>query len=132
MQQARRAYVGVARRGYGKYLLGTAEPFPRFAVQPESTAMPPAVKVIARPIRRIYESHLSSKYWKDLRKSVYERSDYKCERCGSCHLLQVHHRTYERLGCERLDDVELLCLGCHRSHHAEERMSDHFRIAGMR
>lgn len=43
---------------------------------------------------------------------------YRCERCDSKRDLQVHHRTYERLGHEWDEDLEVLCDACHGEHHA--------------
>jgi 5-methylcytosine-specific restriction endonuclease McrA len=37
----------------------------------------------------------------------------KCERCGRAGDLELHHKTYERLGNERFSDLELLCNPCH-------------------
>jgi len=31
--------------------------------------------------------------------------------------LEVHHLTYDRLGDERMDDLEVLCPDCHRKAH---------------
>jgi 5-methylcytosine-specific restriction endonuclease McrA len=44
--------------------------------------------------------------------------DSKCDHCGRrTHFLELHHRTYERLGRELITDLELLCEQCHRSKH---------------
>jgi hypothetical protein len=32
----------------------------------------------------------------------------------------VHHTSYERLGCERDEDLEVVCRGCHLGHHYNE------------
>jgi hypothetical protein len=32
-------------------------------------------------------------------------------------MLEVHHKTYERLGDERDEDLEVLCARCHEQHH---------------
>lgn len=44
-------------------------------------------------------------------------ASYRCERCGAKRDLQVHHKTYERLGVERDQDLEVVCADCHRQHH---------------
>jgi hypothetical protein len=40
----------------------------------------------------------------------------KCEKCGgetmSLEQLQLHHKTYERLGRELISDLQLLCADC--------------------
>ena len=33
---------------------------------------------------------------------------------GTGEPLELHHKTYERLGRERIDDLELLCSSCHK------------------
>jgi hypothetical protein len=38
---------------------------------------------------------------------------YRCERCEGKRDLEVHHRTYERLGREWDQDLEVLCCRCH-------------------
>ena len=40
-----------------------------------------------------------------------------CERCASAPAREFHHRTYERQGHEKPDDIEHLCSECHRSIH---------------
>ena len=42
-------------------------------------------------------------------------ANYRCQRCGAerC-VLQLHHKTYDRLGQEFDDDVEVLCVPCHQ------------------
>jgi 5-methylcytosine-specific restriction endonuclease McrA len=42
-----------------------------------------------------------------------------CERCGGQDALQVHHRTYERLGAELDEDFEVLCRRCHATEHGK-------------
>ena len=45
------------------------------------------------------------------------RAGHCCERCGRSRLgtiLQVHHKTYARLGNEHLDDLKVVCIDCHQ------------------
>ncbi len=45
-----------------------------------------------------------------------------CERCGDRHnvwQLEFHHKTYERLGHELLEDLEMLCPECHARQHGK-------------
>ena len=63
--------------------------------------------------REKYLEVLNSKRWQELRKRLISER-FGCERCGQIMgTLQLHHKTYERLGCELDEDLELLCLGCH-------------------
>lgn len=63
-----------------------------------------------------YRRHLRSKYWKNLRANRMALAKGLCERCHhgpSPHPLELHHKTYARLGHELLNDVVLLCTRCH-------------------
>lgn len=69
-----------------------------------------------------YLAYLESPEWWAKRKEALRRANYQCERqtlYGARHdsPLEVHHRTYQRLGDESLDDLEVLCTACHRDQH---------------
>ena len=69
-----------------------------------------------------YREYLKSGIWKEKKKELF---DYyrslgktpKCSHCGVKRNLQVHHKTYERVGCEDLKDLEVLCGFCHQKTH---------------
>lgn len=62
----------------------------------------------------VYRAHLKSAKWRKLRKAKLDASHGQCERCGSWHgRREVHHKTYERLGDERIEDLLVLCTDCH-------------------
>jgi hypothetical protein len=49
---------------------------------------------------------------------------WRCQGCGSKQNLEVHHKAYERLGCEADADLEVLCGECHsRTHDRQEQFS---------
>lgn len=60
-----------------------------------------------------YLEYLKSERWKKLRLIVLERCNHQCQTCTNTKHLQVHHRTYERVGHELLTDLGVLCRGCH-------------------
>ena len=62
-----------------------------------------------------YELWLRSRTWRALRTRLIKQSDGACEHCGRNYLvvLELHHLTYARLGCELDDDIEVLCRLCH-------------------
>lgn len=73
-----------------------------------------------RKHRDYYKWVLKSRRWRRLRRRAYKCTSGRCARCFRRHLLgglQLHHRTYSRLGHERLSEVELLCDECHRKQH---------------
>lgn len=73
-----------------------------------------------RPHRERYRAVLRSRRWRRLRHRAYHRSLGRCEGCHRRYFLralQLHHKTYVRLGRERMSDVELLCGRCHRNRH---------------
>ena len=111
-----RGYVGVARRGYGNYLQGTAEPFPR----------------VSAPVAEIPSDLRGRKRWHLLRAVICSLRGYKCEACDSTCNLNLHHKTYENFGNESIDELELLCASCHRKRHNEEKMLDVQRARKIR
>lgn len=64
--------------------------------------------------RRRYEARIRSAQWKNMKRSLIKWRGNRCERCGLETPLELHHKTYERLGNERLSDLELICSTCHR------------------
>lgn len=64
-----------------------------------------------------YQKYMESEEWQKKRKWVLEFWDYKCALCFSGSDLEVHHRTYLRLGQEKLTDLIVLCEKCHERHH---------------
>jgi 5-methylcytosine-specific restriction endonuclease McrA len=68
--------------------------------------------------RRIaYNEYLNSPHWHLVRAAAIVKADCRCQLCNSPDNLQVHHRTYERRGKEKLSDVTVLCRDCHRKFH---------------
>lgn len=66
-----------------------------------------------------YHDYLGSAHWQRTRQLALEHYGRACFRCGTSAHLQVHHRTYERRGSERLVDLAVYCDTCHqRLHHA--------------
>jgi hypothetical protein len=80
-----------------------------------------------------YEKYLETPHWQAFRKLVFEAQLKRlgrncCERCqkernseGTVRL-QVHHLTYERLGNELIEDVEIICRDCHEKEHGRDEV----------
>lgn len=67
-----------------------------------------------------YTAHLTSREWAVMRRWKIEEAGYRCQLCnagGKGVELNAHHRTYERLGRERREDLIVLCNECHEKHH---------------
>jgi hypothetical protein len=72
-------------------------------------------KGLRRLGHRTYAAYLDSPHWQGLR--LRYAASGRPKRCAVCHdpAYELHHRTYRRLGRERLDDLVPLC---HRHHEA--------------
>lgn len=70
---------------------------------------------------REYTEHINSPEWADIRRDKLAESGYRCERCGAAGYLEVHHLTYDNLGNESPDDLEVLCKPCHDDADEERR-----------
>jgi len=82
-----------------------------------------------------YETkYLFSPHWRKFRETALNTQKERlgrniCERCPvdsnekAAGDLHVHHRTYERLGEERIEDMEILCRGCHDKVHLRDPKS---------
>ncbi len=76
-------------------------------------------KVIAKHWRGLYLEYITSPVWKAKAYDARESADNKCQLCNGYKYLQVHHRTYERLGNEPLSDLITLCSDCHKKFHSK-------------
>ena len=67
--------------------------------------------------REQYQAHLKTDHWQQVRLLALEAAGHRCQVCNSPDQLDVHHRTYERLGHEDLSDLTVLCGTCHGIFH---------------
>ena len=69
-----------------------------------------------------YDEYIKSNLWRKRRYSALERVGFRCELCGEVDSLEVHHKTYERLGNEDPGDLVVLCKIHHwKAHHWVDR-----------
>jgi hypothetical protein len=69
-----------------------------------------------------YRDYLSTPEWKLKRELYYEHPGTdRCALCNRTGFLDLHHRTYERIGEEAFEDLIALCRICHERHHAKEK-----------
>jgi len=65
-----------------------------------------------------YYEYLKTEHWKKVRERKFNsKSKYVCECCSVSKGLQLHHKSYKRVGCERLNDLVWLCEKCHSELH---------------
>ncbi len=67
--------------------------------------------------KREYEKYLTSKAWKDKRIQLFILRGKKCERCPQTKYLHVHHKHYQNIFNEQMEDLEVLCRECHKKEH---------------
>jgi len=67
-----------------------------------------------------YRVYLQSSWWFSRRNKALRDAGYRCNRCEVKRDLEVHHRSYQRLGAELDSDLEVVCRGCHLGHHVNK------------
>ena len=64
-----------------------------------------------------YHEYIASSAWKAKADAAKARAGNKCQVCNrgkdTGAVLDAHHRTYQRLGYERPEDITVLCRECH-------------------
>ena len=80
---------------------------------------------IKKHLRVDYYEYIKSDEWKILARTAKSCASYRCQVCntpGDNSTLHAHHRTYDRLGRENLNDITVLCAGCHKIFHDNGRV----------
>lgn len=70
-----------------------------------------------------YKEYIKSHYWQYIKYQVLIRDNYRCVMCGSENNLCVHHKTYDFVGDEHLDELVTLCRKCHYKIHKTNKIS---------
>lgn len=66
------------------------------------------------------DEYLRSEHWQLTRAAALARAENRCQVCNASSRLDVHHRTYERLGNEHPGDLTVLCRRCHDLFHDQK------------
>lgn len=78
-----------------------------------------------------YISYINSFDWYLKRRSIMERARGICESCKQAPAIEVHHKTYDRLGNEKDEDLTAVCEPCHKKedikHQNEVENERYFR-----
>jgi hypothetical protein len=64
-----------------------------------------------------YHEYLRSEEWYALRKRKIKEAGGRCQMCSKGEPLHVHHRTYDNIFNEKLEDLIVLCKDCHEKFH---------------
>jgi 5-methylcytosine-specific restriction endonuclease McrA len=64
-----------------------------------------------------YKEYIESKEWREKSNTIKLMYGNLCAFCQYPGKLDVHHITYDRLGCEFPDDLIALCETCHKKQH---------------
>ena len=70
-----------------------------------------------------YCEYIRSSAWRTKASVAKERASWRCQLCNEHKdnvQLHAHHRTYERLGHERIEDITVLCADCHAKFHNKD------------
>lgn len=82
-------------------------------------------EALAKELRKLpYTEYLKSEHWRQRRRMAYNRAKGACQVCNAKdRKLNVHHRSYERLGNEAPGDVIVLCEDCHQIFHENGKLA---------
>lgn len=71
-----------------------------------------------------YHNYMASEAWERKRQEVFSLCRGICQRCKCLPATQVHHKTYARVGDEKLTDLKAVCNRCHEWIHGKQREWD--------
>ena len=101
------------------------------SLAPPAEKKPPRKKVQPVTVRKgdrswvepTYEDYISSAGWEKRRADYFAGHARKCFACGARDKIQLHHKTYARMGRELDEDLMPLCERCHSEVHRIQRTS---------
>lgn len=83
-----------------------------------ATSFHPDLIARQKTYKERYYEYLQSPEWDFLRKAKLREADHRCQLCNASKTLHVHHRTYDNVFHERLQDLIALCEDCHEKFHS--------------
>lgn len=79
-----------------------------------------------------YQDYLATDEWRQRRAVAIDWARGACQLCNSPKKpLNVHHRTYDRLGAELPADLVVLCKDCHAKFHDKDECSVEGELNGI-
>lgn len=64
-----------------------------------------------------YDEYMRSEHWRRIRERYFAGHDKACAACDATRRIELHHKTYERIGREDVADLVPLCARHHRAAH---------------
>jgi len=89
----------------------------------ERRCLDPAFAAIQTLRGLTYHEYLKTEHWQKTRTVALNVGHHECRICARTKQLDVHHRTYKRLGCEDQRDLVVLCHKCHELFHSHGRLA---------
>lgn len=74
---------------------------------------------------------MASDHWRQTRLEALRHSRFRCKECGAKGKLEVHHKTYDNLYWETMDDLEVRCRACHEARHVTPAQREQNLLDGM-
>lgn len=86
-------------------------------------------------MKREYRDFMQSEEWKKIRDKIIGIRGRFCEKCdANCKNkpIHLHHKDYDfEFGCERDEDLMLLCQDCHNLMHQDVEFFDNVEMVGI-
>ncbi len=92
----------------------------KFVAMPASSGKKKrSIQQASRKNPRSYKTYIKSQSWEDRKSALFRERPRKCEMCGSCKYIQVHHLRYDKalFGSEPSKDLAILCSFHHQDFH---------------
>lgn len=89
-----------------------------------STKLQELKKEESKFVKNEYSEYLKTETWRQKRKRVLERDDFKCQICGE-NAEHIHHLDYAHKFNEYLFELVSLCAYCHREYYHPVPISDY-------
>jgi 5-methylcytosine-specific restriction endonuclease McrA len=81
-------------------------------------------KKITETQKQRYYKYLKSNQWREKRRTALEFYGNRCGLCGSRYDLEIHHRDYDNIFKEKIEDLMILCETCHAKHHRDQKFKN--------
>lgn len=76
-----------------------------------------------------YRDYLKTDHWQKIRQAkILKKRGNICRLCAKKSAIDVHHRTYKKIGAERLKDLAPICRSCHTLIHSTHRQYPHLSL----